>query len=54
MLLDAARSSTPLPGIPPQQLQAQTLICRIHFYAERGAWWQVAGLCPQFYLREDC
>ena len=45
MLLDAAaRTSPPLLGVPPQQLQAQTLICSIHLHAERGAWWQVTGL----------
>ena len=45
MLLDAAaRASPPMPGTTPRQLQAQTLICNIHLYAERGAWWQVTGL----------
>ena len=43
-LLDAAVRASTLPGIPPQQLKAQTLICSIHLYAERGAWWQVTVL----------
>ena len=43
IVLDAVRAST-LPGIRPQQLKAQTLICTIHLYAERGAWWQVTVL----------
>ena len=41
--LGAASAST-LPGISPQQLKAQTLVCSIHLYAERGAWWQVTVL----------
>ena len=41
LLLLSAAEHTPLPGATSQLFKAQTLICRIHLHAERGAWWQV-------------
>jgi len=40
LLLLSAAKHTPLPGATSQLLKAQTLICKIHLHAERGAWWQ--------------